>query len=302
MTLEMLEKISAKKMTLTTSYEDADVIISLNPRGKSKWDSKTIALCGEPKVVRPDLYSKKRAKRFLEFIPTSQFRADKVGAKYWIQLPVELPPLLKWNSERRKRAVMVIGNKISANQESNYRLRRQVIRLDEKMNQQIDVFGVDWLDPLWLQFRRRINAARIQLINPLEFSWSELMTDFLFVPKNYRGVMPSNFKSLTDYQIAVVIENESDYISEKLWICLCAGVIPVYVGPSLKEYPGLEEVVYEVDKSPKQIIELISTINIEEIEQRRKNIRKIINQLELDKQKERFALDLIRVIQDVSNS
>jgi hypothetical protein len=293
---DAIEELANPKFSICANFSEADLIFSLNPLNPSKWDYKKIVIVGEPKVVRPDLYSSPRIRRYLQIVAVSQQRAEKMGVDSWINLPIEISSSPKWDKKRKKRSVMVIGNKFSANKESNYGLRRKVIRLDEKRDQLIDVFGVDWLDPLWLQFRRQIHAARIQLRDLSDFSLPELISEPFLVPKHYKGIMRSNLADLQEYESAIVIENQSDYVSEKLWNTLSAGVVPFYVGPSLVDYPEIQEIVYELDGCPNEIVNAISNTNSRDLERRRSKIKWALSGFGIGQQIQKFASELLSIV------
>ena len=211
-----LERQGRNQLTLVSDISDSDVHISIDPRLRSRNDNKTIAIYSEPRSIRPDLFKKSRRKNFLGVIANSPKRATKLGLVNWISLPSLSVKAGVWPTSRSSRSCMVVGHKFSASKDSNYALRRKVIKLDENRDNKIDVYGVDWLDPLWLQAQRRIHAARVQLKDVAKFSIKELTSEYFLAPYNYKGVMKSDMSTISKYETAVIIENESDYISEKV--------------------------------------------------------------------------------------
>jgi hypothetical protein len=197
---------------------------------------------------------------------------------------------------------MVVGHKFSASKDSNYALRRKVIKLDESKDNKIDVYGVDWLDPLWLQARRRIHAARVQLKDVSKFSIRELTSEYFLAPCNYKGVMKSDMSTISKYETAVIIENESDYISEKVWNCLAWGTVPIYVGPKLNDFGFLKSLVFEVEPDPHAINKLVSKVSTKEIGKKREIIKKMRDEITKDKECERAATRLIQLILEITSA
>ena len=53
---------------------------------------------------------------------------------------------------------------------------------------------------------------------------------------NYLGEVEDKKEVLSKYKYSIVIENSSDYLSEKLFDVMFSGCIPIYVGPNLANY------------------------------------------------------------------
>jgi hypothetical protein len=296
-----LERLGGDKLTLVSDISDSDVHISIDPRLRSRNDNKTIAIYSEPRSIRPDLYKKSRRKNFLGEIANSPERATKLGLVNWIPLPTLSIKAGVWPTSRIPRSCMVVGHKFSASKDSNYALRRKVIKLDEGKDNKIDVYGVDWLDPLWLQAQRRIHAARVQLKDVAKFSIRELTSEYFLAPCNYKGVMKSDLSTISKYETAVIIENESDYISEKVWNCLAWGTVPIYVGPKLNDFALLKSLVIEVEPDPQTITKLVSKVSAKEIGKKRERIRKLRDEITIERECEQAATRLIQLILEITS-
>ena len=55
--------------------------------------------------------------------------------------------------------------------------------------------------------------------------------------------MQEDLEELQSFQFSIVIENDLDYISEKVWKSIYAGAVPIYVGPKLTNDQQLEDIV-----------------------------------------------------------
>ena len=54
--------------------------------------------------------------------------------------------------------------------------------------------------------------------------------------KNWLGAPGDKRKALENYRISLVIENSTEFLTEKLFDSFFAGCIPVYVGPNIKQF------------------------------------------------------------------
>ena len=76
-------------------------------------------------------------------------------------------------------------------------------------------------------------------------------------------------KSLNEYSVSVVIENDEDALSEKLFDCLQSGVVPIFVGPTLKSFPFLESTVIRSSTNSSEVIDLLNNLSESELSSKR---------------------------------
>jgi hypothetical protein len=132
--------------------------------------------------------------------------------------------------------VIINANKISFIQGEMYSLRRQVAQKFP-----VKLFGKAWDRNNKFKFfilsLKNIISQSIYLKQKL-FSFKVIIKNvFTYFPPpiNYCGVLEDkSILCATDF--AIVIENELSYVTEKLFDVLCAGCIPIYIGPNLKEF------------------------------------------------------------------
>jgi hypothetical protein len=146
---------------------------------------------------------------------------------------------------------MINAAKFSALTCSNYGLRRHVLELDSKRGNQIHLYGDHWNEGKFLEFRRRLAVCRNVPIREIDLN----ETFGLFGKKysQFKGKVDLEFNGVERYQTAIVIENQSDYVSEKVWQFLFKGVVPIYVGPELLYDKQIEDFV-EISKPDPQAI------------------------------------------------
>lgn len=181
----------------------------------------------EPSVVVP---------KYLEGSFFSKFdRVVDVGGgqgKTGINFPID------WNlnyfdsTERLDRAVAVSARKYSFVAGELYSLRAKAY--SEMAT--IDLFGVGWDRPVGLDLLkvgRELQIAITQARGSVSF---ETFSYLFRRPLNYKGAASNKLLSMSQYKVALVIENSPEYMSEKLMDSLLAGNIPVYVGPPVHGY------------------------------------------------------------------
>lgn len=193
----------------------------------------------EPKQIRPELYLKKNILKYGTVFTPSRYwvNGDSVIDFKWPQGPstTNFEEYDKWIL-RKNKSVMVASNKYSFVKGENYSLRRSVV--SEKLaNQIIDVAGHDWelnIKSLCLKTAKSIWRSKGKNLSIR--SCTNLKPKLM----NYIGSVESKSELSSHFRIALVIENSSDYISEKLFDALNSQNIVVYVGPDLKHF-GLSD-------------------------------------------------------------
>jgi hypothetical protein len=91
--------------------------------------------------------------------------------------------------------------------------------------------------------------------------------------------MHQDCEALQNYEVNICIENDSDYVSEKVWKALYAGAVPLYVGPKLNYDPELRASVINSDPKIEDIINTIKSINPKIIDVKRDNAKEFLNSL-----------------------
>lgn len=124
----------------------------------------------------------------------------------------------------KKFSVLIAGNKTSNNEGELYSERLNAIRFMEKnYPAEFDLYGIGWNEktftgPKLVRALNKIRALRI-----------------LFAEKHpcYRGKVDKKLEVLSKYRFCFCYENSNaipGYISEKIWDCFFAGIVPIYYG------------------------------------------------------------------------
>jgi hypothetical protein len=78
--------------------------------------------------------------------------------------------------------------------------------------------------------------------------------------RNYLGEPENKHLIIQKYKYSLVIENSSDYCSEKLFDAIISGSIPIYIGPKNTEIFLPNNLYYSCDGSVSEIREILSSI------------------------------------------
>jgi hypothetical protein len=195
--------------------------------------NKLILVLWEPYIVETTRYKREVFSKFgTTFAPSIEW-AMKVDAHSFNWPQDEIPDedvFVEWK-ERKNRAVMVQGNKFSARKGELYSLRRRVIRnLGVPL---LDLFGTNWNKGLnfdWWHWSRSLLNSKFSEVSIRSFYGLGKKYN------NYLGVTNDKNKTLSQYKIAIVIENSGDFVSEKLFDSIRSGCVSVYAGPNLEKY------------------------------------------------------------------
>jgi hypothetical protein len=194
---------------------------------------KRILVLWEPYVVETTRYRKSVLSKF-----GTTFAASVEWAKVIKAHPFNWPQgeildediFTGWNL-RQHRAVMVQGNKFSARKGELYSLRRKVIIMLGQ--NKLDLYGTNWNKGFCFDIVKWITSAKRSRINQISFnSLYRLGNKY----SNYCGNTNDKPITLSQYKIAIVIENSADFVSEKLFDAVRSGCVTVYVGPDLKTF------------------------------------------------------------------
>ena len=241
-----------------------DVRITIDPTELTAINkSRDIVILAEPEVVRPDLYKSKILDGSIKILPLGRYRAERLGLKNWIEFPPEIPNYSRSQSDHRKKFAMVNEHKFSSSSRSNYGLRRKVIQYFEKNRPlDLDVYGKEWNTTKILELKRRFSQIKNNR-SIIKIDFKESLSDLFRHYQSVSGHMSRECSGLQNYEFNICIENDSDYISEKVWKALYAGSIPIYLGPNLSDDPELKKCVVSTTNNLTALIKVIE--NLDEI-------------------------------------
>ncbi len=187
----------------------------------------------EPPVVAPHLYAALPAltaafdRVYVHNVDGDGYSLDgveqtKLHRLYW---PIPYNDVLEpfWSKTNRKKRVVVINGSHNPHSRSRELYSTRIEAMVELAKQEVvDLYGQGWnrwwsREALWLPYWR--NRSTLMSI--------------------YKGACASKFEVLQGYEFCLCFENMAmnGYITEKIFDCLYAGTIPLYLGaPDISRY------------------------------------------------------------------
>ena len=220
----------------------------------------------EPKIVLPQTYMEKNMTNFDFIIDVGKPKSGKLRVLNW---PQDLTSYIKNPKIKNNRVVIINSNLLSLTKGENYSLRRQAINGIKEL----DLYGYQWNN----SFHKKIKTFFIELKKyTLRFNLLRIkgIKYYFRYYNNYLGEVEDKRSIISMYKYCLVIENSSDYLSEKLFDALLSGCVPIYVGPDLAKYeiprslfiqaqPNLDDIRFKINEAKKiNYNEWVENLNI----------------------------------------
>ena len=203
----------------------------------------------EPSVVLPSNFSRSTQNLFGQVVTLGGDPSAGTDCIPWPQVwPKEEDQLPGGILTRHDKIVSVSGNKLSLIPGELYLLRRKCIQ----QLQDLDLFGKDWASAFHKRLETAFKAFVFTLFSGRVPKLSSMVGWFSRYPK-WLGEVADKRKVMSNYKYALVIENSTEYMSEKLFDAFFAGCIPIYVGPKVANYGIPEELVIQAEPNLKSI-------------------------------------------------
>jgi len=204
----------------------------------------------EPKIVVPENYKSKNTSLFNYIIDVGRNNQSAKNALNW---PQDLSSYNFKTDNRSGRIVMINSNLLSLNHGENYSLRRCAA----KRIKGLDLYGFQWNNSnktkilvLLREVWKFVKTPQLMKISGLKYFFSNY--------SNYLGIINNKNLVLSKYKYSLIIENSSEYISEKIFDSFSAGCIPIYIGPNLKEFGIPGDLYFQAEPNLKSIEEQIN--------------------------------------------
>jgi len=152
-----------------------------------------------------------------------------------------------WDSpnERRIKVGLIVSNKNSAVAGSLYPLRRDTIKVLSENQIGFAYAGRGWSWNIFKNLLQDIKEIFIFITSGLSWKFFSMKLRWRRPSlQAYIGEQKSSREFLSNVEIAVVIENEANYFSEKLTDALYARCQIIYVGPKLSSLKTLRNVIF----------------------------------------------------------
>ncbi len=177
---------------------------------KKGYQNKLVYYALEPEVVVPshNCHKMKRYLDFFKYIITWNKEAVDNKRIFYINCPYMMKVDFGDETfEERKLLTAIYSNKSGRGKKELYSERLKIFQYFEEIKDVFDLYGYGW-------------------------SSNKLI--------NYRGQVKNKAKVYHKYRFAIALENikgVSGCVSEKIFDCLCAGVVPIYLGANdIKRY------------------------------------------------------------------
>lgn len=181
----------------------------------------------ESPAIKPDNYDVKNHRYFKKIFTWSDPLVD--DQKYFkIQYAHQIPAQFDFNlAKKQKLCALISSNKSTASANELYSERVNAIRWFEANHpDDFDLYGKGWDRYRFEGTFLGINIARL---NRLTFLTRLLKPHY----PSYKGPIAKKQDVLAKYKFSICYENIKDvpgYITEKIFDCLLAGCVPVYLG------------------------------------------------------------------------
>jgi len=219
-------------------------------------------ICAEPITVNPLQYSyhvRRAFSQIIEFKPSLRTQASHsvpIGGSFNPQYRANE---MFANHGTRKGCIILNQNKFSLISDSNYALRNRFIRAAWNQGIPLTVGGRDWNRGLSWTFLQLLYHAMVALRAHQVPSLSQITNP---IPRRFHrhllGPIDDELELLSRFRTCVVIENESSYVSEKIFQALRAGCQCVYVGPRLNSSDFPKGFLYPAERSASDICQSVT--------------------------------------------
>ena len=233
----LIQKLLDNEISKTESIDEADIVIfceylekdlELLERANFPVERRVLLLM-EPEVVLPSHYGKRYVDSFGVVIRVGRPQNPFGQTLNWPQFWRDLPELAL--QRQVEEIVMIAGNKISFIPGELYGLRRScAFKLTE-----LALYGSDWDTDM----KNRLRKMVAELLNALRFGYTPKFSSARFWFRRnskWLGAPNDKEKKLQEYRYSLVIENSTEFLSEKLFDSFFAGCIPIYVGPDVRKF------------------------------------------------------------------
>jgi hypothetical protein len=140
-----------------------------------------------------------------------------------------------------------------------------------KIGIDLELRGPDWNRSTFRAYYDYLKILRFGFVNFRDVK-------FVMIPRWIRlknRFVSSKVKNKQDFlesvQVAIIIENGLDYVSEKIFDCFRAGTVPVYVGPELKVFGIPENTVIRAEPNANDVLRVLGNIHTFDLQQIQKN-------------------------------
>jgi hypothetical protein len=277
----------------------------------------------EPIAVLPIQYKKRIEKRF-DLILNPGGRVDVnlvsnfIGWPYSFNLNPSKPEIGKfslkgviekaisdklfdfdqWNL-RKKPLVLIAANKVSPTSNSNYRIRRFLAR--NLSSDELHVYGALWMCSFRMKISHRFRVMAYAIRTSYFPNVMEIYGNLFAKYPTFQSEPIDKHEILKHYKFSLVIENSSQYCSEKLFDAIINGSIPIYIGPKSNEINLPEDLFLHCSGSIHELRELLKQVTDEQCANMLINMKRFIQSHEFvdSWQSDKVFKKIARILKDM---
>jgi hypothetical protein len=211
----------------------------------------------EPKAVNPSQHTKSTRNKFGAVYVMSPDQCIRSSDRV-----IQLGPfadlkkvlgLLTENAGKPRLAEVVIlnENKFSFVPKNNYKMRYLAIRELAEAGWNVNVGGKNWQQGFLWQLKEQVITLLVNLKSGSKVDLRMYHGPLRSAPNiKFWGRVDDGLEFLSRFDFALAIENDSQYLSEKLLNAIAAGCVPIYVGASLDNFGIPADVALRVAGEP----------------------------------------------------
>lgn len=177
--------------------------------------------------------------------------------------------------KRQDKMVMIASNKVSPTSKSNYGLRRKIA--STLPTDKLDLYGDMWRISNLKKVIYRVKVGWYATRSGFFPNLLELYGDFFKSFPTYKGQVENKHSMLQKYRFSLVVENDTNYISEKLIDSILNGTIPIYVGPKMSSVYLPENIYISSDGSFEHLNSITESITVETATKMLESIANFLN-------------------------
>lgn len=187
----------------------------------------------------------------LEMVVLEALRENIYEFEPWNQRPIKLS--------------LIASNKVSPTSKNNYKLRRKMAYSLPK--DVLRVYGGLWNSELPARIRHRAGVFNFAMHSHTFPNLIEVYGNLFREYSSVVGIVDDKQKVIRESKFSLVIENDNNYVSEKLIDALIGGSIPIYFGGPYETLGIPSDLVITNLNSNTEIIEYIENISNQEIQE-----------------------------------
>jgi len=188
----------------------------------------------EPEVVVPSQY--RLHQHDFDYVFDVGFRNSSPFP--WPQDPESLRLRERTLGLRLNQVCMISANKFSPVEQELYSLRKLFALKDSR----IHLYGRGWDVGFSRKLLTAVKSLAFAVRRPSLSAARKLIIWLRRNPES-KGEVIDKFETYQKYKYALIIENDSTYVSEKLFDALAAGCLPIYVGPVVISEQWIESLI-----------------------------------------------------------